>query len=228
MKFSPEKRAAAPASEKYDTSLETTWIQPLSADNNAFSSSDQSVDYSREISGSSSRHNVSSEKSNPNAEETRSGYTVKKSGAIPALRRLLDTEGKLADIAANSTHIMQTTFEDPSLYYYRFVYEDRQISQTYSRLPKYMCYTLNWKGNPEMNSYHEYPPLFEFLMYVQWRLDEQVALDEFELTMGFHSIEVINAGEVHSMILRPNGNYEFSTQMSVTRLLPPPYDTNGQ
>ena len=148
------------------------------------------------------------------------------------------------------------------------------MTQTYSRLPKHMCYTLNWKGNPDMDSYHEYPPLFgayfgsqhlpsidpigrpssfwaefdsenripdsnrdpisqwvdkcfpEFTLYIQWRTDQIIALDEFEVTMGFHSVDVLNAGKVHSMILKPNGNYEYTTEQVVTRLLPPPYDTN--
>lgn len=63
-------------------------------------------------------------------------------------------------------------------------------------------------------------------MFVQWRTDQIIVLDDFELTMGFHSVDVLNAGEVHSMILKPNGNYEYSTEQIVTRLLPPPYDTN--
>lgn len=63
-------------------------------------------------------------------------------------------------------------------------------------------------------------------MSIQWRLDQQIVLHEFEVTLGFHCVDVINVGEVHSMILCSKGNYEFSTEMIVTRLLPPPYNTS--
>ncbi|KAG0445507.1 hypothetical protein HPB47_014401 [Ixodes persulcatus] len=83
------------------------------------------------------------------------------SSSFPDLRRVLDEDGSLGEIALRPAEILQTTIEDPSLYYYKFILEDTQIMQTYSRLPKYMCYTLNWRGNADMVSFHEFPPLFE-------------------------------------------------------------------
>ncbi|KAH9367683.1 hypothetical protein HPB48_012799 [Haemaphysalis longicornis] len=131
---------------------------------------------------------------------------------IPELRRVLDQDGNLADIALDATDVIQTTIEDPTLYYYKFILEDKQIAQTFSRLPKYMCYTLNWKGNQEMAAYHEYPPLFDFSMFITWKISRLVSLDRYVADVGLHHVDSLDAGAKHTVILEPNGNYEYSIE----------------
>ncbi|XP_075745397.1 uncharacterized protein LOC142803690 [Rhipicephalus microplus] len=102
----------------------------------------------------------------------------------------------------------------------------RQIVQSFSRLPKYMCYTLNWKGNQEMSAYHEYPPLFDFSMFITWKISRLVSLDRYVADVGFHHVDSLDAGAKHTVILEPNGNYEYSIEQKGSVALPAPYDTN--
>ncbi|KAK8784955.1 hypothetical protein V5799_008680 [Amblyomma americanum] len=44
---------------------------------------------------------------------------------FPALRRVLDQDGNLGEIALDATDVIQTTIEDPTLYYYKFILEDK-------------------------------------------------------------------------------------------------------
>ncbi|KAH6934360.1 hypothetical protein HPB50_023379 [Hyalomma asiaticum] len=145
---------------------------------------------------------------------------------IPELRRILDQDGNLGEIALDATDVIQTTIEDPTLYYYKFILEDKQIVQSFSRLPKYMCYTLNWKGNQEMSAYHEYPPLFDFSMFITWKISRLVSLDRYVADVGFHHVDSLDAGAKHTVILEPNGNYEYSIEQKGSIALPAPYDTN--
>ncbi|KAH8041942.1 hypothetical protein HPB51_019683 [Rhipicephalus microplus] len=144
---------------------------------------------------------------------------------IPELRSVLDQDGNLGEIALDATDVIQTTIEDPTLYYYKFILEDKQIVQSFSRLPKYMCYTLNWKGNQEMSAYHEYPPLFG-RMFITWKISRLVSLDRYVADVGFHHVDSLDAGAKHTVILEPNGNYEYSIEQKGSVALPAPYDTN--
>ncbi|KAM7301325.1 uncharacterized protein ISCGN_016844 [Ixodes scapularis] len=131
---------------------------------------------------------------------------------FPDLRRVLDEDGNLGEIALRPAEILQTTIEDPSLYYYKFILEDTQIKQTYSRLPKYMCYTLNWRGNADMVSFHEFPPLFDFSLFITWKIKRLVPLDRYMADLGFHHVDNLDAGAKPTALLEPNGNYEYSIE----------------
>ncbi|CAN7987052.1 unnamed protein product, partial [Ixodes hexagonus] len=144
---------------------------------------------------------------------------------FPDLRRVLDEDGNLGEIALGPAEVIQTTIEDPSLYYYKFILEDTQIMQTFSRLPKYMCYTLNWKGNADMVAFHEFPPLFDFSLFITWKISRLVPLDRYMADLGFHHVDSLDAGAKPTVLLEPNGNYEYSIEQARTLCLPPPYDT---
>ncbi|XP_049520840.1 degenerin deg-1-like [Dermacentor silvarum] len=63
-------------------------------------------------------------------------------------------------------------------------------------------------------------------MFITWKISRLVSLDRYVADVGFHHVDSLDAGAKHTVILEPNGNYEYSIEQKGSIALPAPYDTN--
>ncbi|KAH8041272.1 hypothetical protein HPB51_014420 [Rhipicephalus microplus] len=81
--------------------------------------------------------------------------------------------------------------------------------QSYSRLPSQMCYTMNWRHDPKIETVHQNVLAFEMNVLFAWPEDDVIELDEFEMNLGFHHVDTNTAGKKHAMAFKPSGDFVF-------------------
>ncbi|XP_064459337.1 uncharacterized protein LOC135369750 [Ornithodoros turicata] len=144
---------------------------------------------------------------------------------IPELRALLEVDGYLTEIATDGNMMTQAGFVNPPNYFIDFYLENGSIEQSYSMLPKYMCYTLNWRKYRSMEYVHQNPLYFELNLLITWVQDSVIEMDPYELNMGLHHVDTTSAGQKHALIVEPSGYYTVTFQQRGVMGLPHPYDT---
>ncbi|XP_075747025.1 uncharacterized protein LOC119159444 isoform X3 [Rhipicephalus microplus] len=110
-------------------------------------------------------------------------------------------------------------------YFIDFYLENRSIEQSYSQLPKFMCYTLSWRKHKGMEYVHQNPLYFELNLLVTWIQESVVEMDTYELNLGLHHVDTSSAGQKHALNLQPSGYYTVTFQQRGVKKLPHPYDT---
>ncbi|KAL3182717.1 hypothetical protein MRX96_034624 [Rhipicephalus microplus] len=79
---------------------------------------------------------------------------------IPQLRDILEVDGYLTEIASDGNSMTQAGVVNSPNYFIDFYLENRSIEQSYSQLPKFMCYTLSWRKHKGMEYVHQNPLYF--------------------------------------------------------------------
>lgn len=83
-----------------------------------------------------------------------------KEQVVETLRR----EGNLADVAISAETHFQFGVSNPTFYFVEFYLKKSSISISYSSLPKYMCFSLNWTSESSMQVVHQNPLIFSKLL----------------------------------------------------------------
>lgn len=99
------------------------------------------------------------------------------------------------------------------------------VRLSFAKLPKHMCFTINWRADPIMKYVHQNPLIFEAKLLFFWVPDSIIVMDEYEMNIGFHDVDATSAGHKHAIVVEPSGEYVFSLEQKVVNYLPAPYDT---
>lgn len=75
----------------------------------------------------------------------------------------LRKEGNLAEVAISPETHFQFGVSNPTFYFVEFYLKKTSISISYSNLPKYMCFSLNWTNEASMQVVHQNPLIFSEL-----------------------------------------------------------------
>ncbi|CAN7985748.1 unnamed protein product [Ixodes hexagonus] len=142
---------------------------------------------------------------------------------LPELRKILEEDGYLTEIATDGNSMTQAGIVNSPNYFIDFYLENRR--QSFSRLPKFMCYTLSWRKYKSMEYVHQNPLYFELNLLVTWIQDSVVEMDAYELDLGLHHVDTSSAGQKHALVLQPSGYYTLTFQQRGVKGLPHPYDT---
>lgn len=70
------------------------------------------------------------------------------------------SSGNLAEVAISSETHFQFGVSNPTFYFVEFYLKKRCISISYSSLPTYMCFSLNWTSEVSMELVHQNPLIF--------------------------------------------------------------------
>ncbi|KAM7311547.1 hypothetical protein ISCGN_008454 [Ixodes scapularis] len=144
---------------------------------------------------------------------------------LPTLRKILEEDGYLTEIATDGNSMTQAGIVNSPNYFIDFYLENRSIEQSFSRLPKFMCYTLSWRKYKSMEYVHQNPLYFELNLLVTWIQESVVEMDPYELDLGLHHVDTSSAGQKHALVLQPSGYYTLTFQQRGVKGLPHPYDT---
>ncbi|KAG0432934.1 hypothetical protein HPB47_020396, partial [Ixodes persulcatus] len=107
---------------------------------------------------------------------------------------ILEKGERVGELAMSSSDILQVVMDNPgmSIFPSGFPEEDperealvqypekglwwRNMTQSFARLPHYMCYTFNWKGSSSLDGFSKDPMLYEFNVIVLWYPDRSPKL----------------------------------------------------
>ncbi|XP_064459313.1 uncharacterized protein LOC135369726 [Ornithodoros turicata] len=138
---------------------------------------------------------------------------------------ILETEGHLEDLAISSADYVQFGFVNPTSYFVETYVKRESVRLSFSKLPKHMCCTINWRADEIMKFVHQNPLIFEAKLLFFWEPESIIVMDEYEMDIGFHDVDATTAGQKHAIVVQPSGEYIFSLEQRVVNYLPAPYDT---
>nr|XP_037269323.1 uncharacterized protein LOC119161091 [Rhipicephalus microplus] len=124
-----------------------------------------------------------------------------------------------------SEDVLQIGFVNPTQYFFEFYLSPNVTRQSYSRLPSQMCYTMNWRHDPKIETVHQNVLAFEMNVLFAWPEDDVIELDEFEMNLGFHHVDTNTAGKKHAMAFKPSGDFVFGIVQEGVVSLPAPFAT---
>ncbi|KAM7311591.1 uncharacterized protein ISCGN_008498 [Ixodes scapularis] len=138
---------------------------------------------------------------------------------------ILETEPNLIDVAVRPEDVIQFGFLNPTFYFVETYFRKESVQLSFSKLPKHMCFTMDWRKEQFMKFVHQNPLIFQAKLLFYWIPDEIIVMDPYEMDIGFHDVDSTSAGMKHAIVVEPSGEYIFSLEQKVVNYLPAPYDT---
>ncbi|CAN7940527.1 unnamed protein product, partial [Ixodes pacificus] len=138
---------------------------------------------------------------------------------------ILETEPNLIDVAVQPQDVIQFGFLNPTFYFVETYFRKESVQLSFSKLPKHMCFTMDWRKEQFMKFVHQNPLIFQAKLLFYWIPDEIIVMDPYEMDIGFHDVDSTSAGMKHAIVVEPSGEYIFSLEQKVVNYLPAPYDT---
>ncbi|XP_077551301.1 uncharacterized protein LOC144164992 [Haemaphysalis longicornis] len=138
---------------------------------------------------------------------------------------ILLTEPQLSSVAIEPEDFIQFGFLNPTFYFVETYFRKEAVKQSFSKLPKHMCFTMDWRNEQFMMFVHQNPLIFQAKLLFFWVPEDVIIMDPFEMDIGFHDVATLSAGIKHAIVVEPSGEYIFSLEQKVVNYLPEPYDT---
>ncbi|XP_075752382.1 uncharacterized protein LOC119173303 isoform X3 [Rhipicephalus microplus] len=139
--------------------------------------------------------------------------------------QILLTEPHLSSVAIDPEDFIQFGFLNPTFYFVETYFRKEAVQQSFSKLPKHMCFTIDWRKEQFMKFVHQNPLIFQAKLLFFWVPEDIIVMDPFEMDIGFHDVDTLSAGIKHAIVVEPSGEYIFSLEQKVVNYLPAPYDT---